>query len=861
MSTKASDRAKITDKAEHYVKAGKIEEAVAEYRKLLDGTGQDISIGNIIGDLCLQLGQEDNALQLFLANVETLERRGAYSQALAIAKKVNKIRPNDPIGMVRLADLYGQLGFAIEARNEYARAAGELEKRNETAPLIALYEKQARIDRSDLVTRLKLAKLYLEDGMGDQAQVVLNDAGDLLYVRKEYGEAEKILLEAAAIGDADLRTLSNLLRVYREMQKPEASLALLDRVIKKRGPRPDLLGLLAGLYSEQGDDEKAADIYVRILTQDPGNYDARAKAGLVEIKRSRPDVALEIFDPLVSHFLQKSDEDKAIGLLGLILMSGTMHLPTLERLTGVFRGAGRTRDLETGLRSLLIEYRNAGRDNDRIRVLRELYMLIPLDPDIAREAEEMGIKKELHRAANSRGGSAVATEEDREMIRLNLAKTELYLEQGLTKNARRILENLRLLYPDEPRILRKYEEIRHAETGVEDEEIPEVVEETTRREIDIIGIPPKSSVAQAPAPPRPVSAAVKPQPQAPPARPAPPVHAPIITPPPPVEMTPPDLPEPPPPAYEEPPAPPVSPAPPFGLEEFVSESPEPEVIEPKRTEPEIPEPEPEVLPPPPPLSPPVSPATVFPPPVAKSARAKRPTPVFSVRSGSPPPSASASASASREKPMESSSGSKVTAAQIFAGLDIVGPFVPPAEDPAAQGAGYIDIGDKIEEEIEALEAEFYKQIKERTSVIEKDLLDIVQEFRRQVDIKLDQRNYEARYNLGLAFIEQGLYEEAIAEFELAAGDETRAADCWGLIGQCYVKKRNYPEARRCFEGAISLTAAESPERYALAYELASLYEMMSENDAALALYREVSDWNPKFRNTAKRIKILEKIVS
>ena len=96
MSTKASDRAKITEKAEHYVKAGKIEEAVAEYQKLLDGSGQDISIGNIIGDLCLQLGQEDRAVQLFLANVETLERRGAYSQALAIAKKVNKIRPSRP---------------------------------------------------------------------------------------------------------------------------------------------------------------------------------------------------------------------------------------------------------------------------------------------------------------------------------------------------------------------------------------------------------------------------------------------------------------------------------------------------------------------------------------------------------------------------------------------------------------------------------------------------------------------------------------------------------------------------------------------------------------------------------------------
>lgn len=789
MSIKAADRAKVTERAEHYVRAGKIEEAVAEYQKLLDGSGQDVSIGNIIGDLCLQLGQEDRAVQLFLANVETLERRGAYSQALAIAKKVNKIRPSDPTGMVRLGDLYGQLGFSLEARDQYAKAAEELEKLNETKALIVLYEKRARIDRSDLVTRLKLARLYLEETRGDQAQVVLNDAADLLYVRKEYDEAEKILLEALALADGDLRTLTNLMRVYRELNRPDVSLALLERVLKKRGPRTDLLGLMALLYGEQGENDKAAEIYGRILAEEPGNHDVRAKAGMAEIRRGRLDAALEIFDPLVSFFLQKSEEDKAAGLLGLILMSGKMHLPTLERLTGVFRGVGRTKDLEVSLRVLLAEYRSVGRNNDRIRVLRELYMLAPMDSEIMREAETLGIKTELRKSAIDKGseGGAPGSDEDREMIRLNLAKAELYLEHGLTRNARRILENLRLLYPDDPRVQKKIESLQNVPSLVVEEEIPEIVEETGRKEIDIMEAALRPEAPRAPAP-------------------APVQH--------------------------------------LDLESLISDISSPQ---------------------PAPAAPPLPPPEAKPP-VAPPAPDKKKGPFFSVRNGqapsrtAPAPVPPLENPPAAAEPPEGPPGSKVTAAEIFAGLDI-GPFGAPQAAPAVVSPGYIDITDKIEEEIEALEAEFYKQIKERTSVIEKDLVEIVQEFRRQVEIKLDQRNYEARYNLGVAFLEQNLYEEAIAEFELAADDPARAADCRGLIGRCYVKKRNYPEARRCYEGAISLTPEESPERFALAYELASLYEMMSENEAALALYREVSGWNPKFRNTAKRIKILEKIVS
>jgi len=47
-------------------------------------------------------------------------------------------------------------------------------------------------------------------------------------------------------------------------------------------------------------------------------------------------------------------------------------------------------------------------------------------------------------------GSRFLPEKDQDIIRTNLSKVDLYVEQGLVRNARRILENLMLLYPDDP---------------------------------------------------------------------------------------------------------------------------------------------------------------------------------------------------------------------------------------------------------------------------------------------------------------------------------------------------------------------------------------------------------------------------
>ena len=115
-----------------------------------------------------------------------------------------------------------------------------------------------------------------------------------------------------------------------------------------------------------------------------------------------------------------------------------------------------------------------------------------------------------------------------------------------------------------------------------------------------------------------------------------------------------------------------------------------------------------------------------------------------------------------------------------------------------------------------------------------------------------------RFNLGIAFLEQGLIDEAVEEFKLASKDKSRAVECYTVISNCYRQKKDFQEATKWVEKALKLSKVGSDWFYALKYELASLYEELKETNKALALYEEIKKWNSEYKDVVNKIKILEK---
>ena len=130
--------------------------------------------------------------------------------------------------------------------------------------------------------------------------------------------------------------------------------------------------------------------------------------------------------------------------------------------------------------------------------------------------------------------------------------------------------------------------------------------------------------------------------------------------------------------------------------------------------------------------------------------------------------------------------------------------------------------------------------------------------RKGLDEQLDHEDTETHYNLGIAFKEMGLYDDAIAEFQAASRDPRRKLDCMTLQGICCRDKGDVTRAEGVLKKGIALAARGVPGEgpAPLQYELALLYELAGRVEEALLLYRQIEGVAPGFRDTVMRMAVL-----
>ena len=150
--------------------------------------------------------------------------------------------------------------------------------------------------------------------------------------------------------------------------------------------------------------------------------------------------------------------------------------------------------------------------------------------------------------------------------------------------------------------------------------------------------------------------------------------------------------------------------------------------------------------------------------------------------------------------------------------------------------------------------------------IDPGLAEIFEEYRVSAESESDSSgngDYETHYNLGLAYKEMELFEEALEEFQMAAGlvapdDGTpRYLQCCNLLGHCFMQKGVPQLAVKWFNKGLNSPGASEDERQALRYELGDAYEQVGDLNRALDLFTEVYGMNVSYRGVNERLRVLQ----
>jgi tetratricopeptide (TPR) repeat protein len=436
------EKERIEAHAEKYIKRGKFLDAVAEYQKLLTGKEQDIPINNIIGNLYVKANQTKKALAEFKKVADHYEHKGLYSRSIAIYKRITKLDPEDTKAAGRLADLFMELGFISDAKKEYRNLAIMLQETGHAGKAIGYFDRLLRIDPNDIESRRILIDLCIKEGNIDRAVEELNTAAAQKILKKDYNKADEFLSEARVLKEDDIRTLTSSIQLYLKKDKKKQAFELILGLLKKNKDNVAALHVLGDLFYDEGNRPKSEELFSQIVKLRPDDMNAKIKLGRVYIIDKQTDRAFKIYEPLIDNLLSKHKPSKAIGLLGLILSHAKNHLPSLNKLATVYESIDQPDHLAIVYRVILKEYNNQQKQKESLPVLERLLELIPKDESIMaqynRIREEFGITKD-------KDGTD-------EIIKTELEKVDLCVEQGLILNAESILTQLKLSFPDDQKI-------------------------------------------------------------------------------------------------------------------------------------------------------------------------------------------------------------------------------------------------------------------------------------------------------------------------------------------------------------------------------------------------------------------------
>jgi tetratricopeptide (TPR) repeat protein len=188
------------------------------------------------------------------------------------------------------------------------------------------------------------------------------------------------------------------------------------------------------------------------------------------------------------------------------------------------------------------------------------------------------------------------------------------------------------------------------------------------------------------------------------------------------------------------------------------------------------------------------------------------------------------------------------------------PAPPPKPAPAPSAPpseGYIDLGAMIlGGGGDPKSTRFKVAYEEPTGDEDADFAKMLSQFKEKVSENIDSGDVRAHHDLGTAYKEMGLLEEAIGAFQSALRASANHLPTYEIMGQTFIEMGEPEAAVKTLQRALQVKGGVEDEFVGIYYYLARAYEALDNKQSAVEYYDRVFSLDINFADVTERLREL-----
>ena len=384
------DKAKAIRAAEKYLASGKIPSAIQEYTRIVEHDADDFNALNTLGDLYARVEKRAEAAACYRRVAEHYREQGFTLKAVAMYKKLTRFEPADRQTALALASLYEQQGLMVDARQHYLIAAEALGRAGQSREALDVLRRIADLDPANTEVRLRLADSFAKENLPDLAAEAYTEAGARLAARKEFEPALEAFNKALALRPASHAALHGMLSAHAALGTAEDAAEVLERAAAERPTDLEVRAMLARAYVDAEDASRAEAATHELVGRDPSSFMLLFDVARLYLRQGQPDDAARLLDYVAEPALAARQESALADLLQEVLARNPEQMDAHLLLVRCYSSMHDEAKLRSALERLADAAEATGAVEDERRALTRLARLAPDDQGNLARLEELG---------------------------------------------------------------------------------------------------------------------------------------------------------------------------------------------------------------------------------------------------------------------------------------------------------------------------------------------------------------------------------------------------------------------------------------------------------------------------------------